>query len=76
MLWMDGETQDLFGDNPLPAGLPALTPVEAVDNAVRTNKPGDRPGRVSVHNPQPLLLRQPRISYLIGTATLLPRRPR
>jgi hypothetical protein len=76
MLWMDGETEYLSGDNPLPAGLPAPGPVEPVDNPVRTQKPGDRPRWASVHNPQALLLRLPEISDLLGTATLLPRRPR
>ena len=76
MLWMNGETQHLSGDNPLPAGLPAFSPVETVENEVRTREPGDRPRRVSVHNPQALLLRQPEFSDLSGTATLLPRRPR
>ena len=76
MLWMNGETQHLSGDNPLPAGLPAPAPVEAVDNPVRMRTAGDRPQWASVHNPQALLLRLPKISYLSGTATLLPRRPR
>jgi len=76
MLWMDGETQCLSGENPLPAGLPAPGPVEAVDNAVRMREPDDRLRRVSVHNSQALLLRQPEFSDLSGTATLLPRRPR
>ena len=76
MLWMDGETQGHCGDNPLPVGLLAFSPVEAVENEVRTREPGDRPQRVSVHNPQALLLRQPEFSDLSGTATLLPRRPR
>jgi len=76
MLWMNGETQELSGDNPLPAGVPASGPVEAVDNAVRTREPGDRPRQPSVHNSQALLLRLPKISDLSGTATLLPRRPR
>ena len=76
MLWMDGETQDLTVDNPLPAGFPAPGPVEPVDNRVRTRVAGDRPQRGSVHNSQALLLRLPKISDLSGTARLLPRRPR
>jgi hypothetical protein len=76
MLWMDGETQPLSGDNPLPAGLPAPAPVETVDNQVRMRTAGDRPRWAFVHNPQALLLRLPKISYLSETARLLPRRPR